>query len=251
MVDHDVFLPENVCRHTLDWRDIGEHKVDALDCQLSYIAPNIRVEVSRLHLAGQESAAAVNGILNRLSKCDLLIDATASPLVFNLLATVADKSQKPLVWMEVYAGGIGGMVARSRPGIDPTPHTIRNAYFEALPDTAVPDLPRTAEAYSAETRGGGVVAATDADVSIVAGFAAKFVLDTLAATELSLFPYSIYLIGLAQSWLFEAPFHTIPIATAHLHDGPKADASQPEALSEALQFLADILTHSNDADSSS
>ena len=122
LVDVDIFLPENVCRHVLDWQNIGEHKVDAIAARLSQIAPNITTDVSRLHLTGQESNAVLNGALNRLGKCDLLIDATASPPVFNLLAAVAANNQKPLLWMEVYAGGIGGMIARSRPGIDPDPH---------------------------------------------------------------------------------------------------------------------------------
>lgn len=240
LVDVDIFLPENVCRHVLDWQNIGEHKVDAIAVRLSQIAPNIRTDVSRLHLTGQESNAALNGVLNRLGKCDLLIDATASPPVFNLLAAVAVNHQKPLLWMEVYAGGIGGMIARSRPEIDPDPHTMRRAYYEVTADTVPPDL-STAADYSAETNAGEVLIANDADVSLIAAAATKLALDTLSAKQPSLFPYSMYLIGLANSWLFQAPFHTFPIATAHLRHESATDAKTNEQAAETVAFLREII----------
>jgi len=111
LVDHDLFFPENIERHILDWAHVGDHKVDGVLEVLSRIRANLEVEISRLHLTGQESTAAVSGVLNKVGQCDLLIDATANPSVFNLLAAVASASQKALVWMQVYAGGTGGMIA--------------------------------------------------------------------------------------------------------------------------------------------
>jgi len=125
LVDENIFLPENICRHVLDWRNVGEHKVDALAEMLSFVAADIEVEVCHLNLTGQESTASLSGVLDRLGRCNLVVDATAVPQVFNLLAAVATTYERPLVWVEVYAGGIGGLVARSRPGLDPDPFTMR------------------------------------------------------------------------------------------------------------------------------
>jgi len=70
--------------------------------------------------------------------------------------------------------------------------------------------------YAAEDMNGNVMSATDADVSILAYHSTRLAIDTLLGSEPSSFPYSMYLIGLERSWVFEAPFHTIPIETDHL-----------------------------------
>jgi sulfur-carrier protein adenylyltransferase/sulfurtransferase len=97
LVDHDIFFPENIERHVLDWNNIGDHKADGVGEMLSRMSSRIKVDVSRVHLTGQESTPTVSGVLRKLSQCDLLIDATANPRVFNLLSSVALASQKPLV----------------------------------------------------------------------------------------------------------------------------------------------------------
>lgn len=104
LVEEDVLLPENLVRHDLDWRDVGEHKVHAAKRRLALLAPGVEVDVYNLHLTGQESNANVAGALKRLGGCDLIVDATADPGVFNLLAHVAKTYSRPLVWMKVYAG---------------------------------------------------------------------------------------------------------------------------------------------------
>jgi molybdopterin/thiamine biosynthesis adenylyltransferase len=143
LVDEDVLLPENICRHALDWLYIGHHKVNAVSDALRRIRAGIEVEVSRLNLTGQESNAALSVALKRMGRCDVIIDATADPEVFNILASVSSMSHRPLVWLEVYAGGIGGMIARSRPGRDPAPHRVRGAYHGFTADNPAPDLATT------------------------------------------------------------------------------------------------------------
>ena len=63
LVDHDVFLPENICRHELNWEDVGQHKVDAVAHQLKLITQDVEVVCHRLKLSGQEATAYVDGVL--------------------------------------------------------------------------------------------------------------------------------------------------------------------------------------------
>jgi hypothetical protein len=246
LVDHDLFFPENIERHILDWAHVGDHKVDGVLEVLSRIRADLQVEVSRLHLTGQESTAAVSGVLKKIGRCDLLIDATADPSVFNLLAAVANASQRPLVWMQVYAGGTGGMIARSRPGRDPDPQAMRGLYNHYCLEHPVPGL-QIAGDYTAEDPDGRVLVASDTDVAIIAHHAARLAVDTVLGRDPSAFPYSMYVIGLARWWVFDAPFQTIPIDTNGLHrlEG-KAEAS-PEEERSSLQFIAELLEQTSDA----
>ncbi len=241
LVDEDIFLPENVCRNVLDWRNVGEHKVDAVAEMLFCIGSNIKVDVARINLTGQEANVSLDTVLKKLSRCDLLIDATANNKVFNLLAAIAKKYTKPLVWMEVFAGGIGGMIARSRPQKDPEPQLMRTAYHHYLAsmDTQYNDF--VTHDYTLENQEGKVISATDAEVSIIASHATGFATDILQEREPSNFPYSMYLIGLAQSWIFKAPFHTIPIATDYLIQQQSTTSVSNEIITDNLTFLKNIL----------
>jgi len=249
LVDYDILLPENLQRHALDWQGVAQHKVDTMKLSIDRVAPGARVEICRLHIAGQESNAAVSGALNRLAECDLLIDATASPKVFNLLAAVSRTANRPMVWMEVYGGGLGGFVARSRPGIDPTPQDMRGAYLEYC--TGNPDLAKRSVLanYAVETEGSEVLVASDADVAIIAHHAARFVPDCFTSIEQTKFPYSMYLIGLTKGWVFEAPFATIPISMASYTVAGWNEGEKTERKPEDIEFLIELLKkHENAAD---
>jgi molybdopterin/thiamine biosynthesis adenylyltransferase len=241
LFDHDLFLPENVTRHALDWRNIADHKVDAVQDLISRINPVAEVTTSKLHLTGQESTAAVSAGLQILGECDIIIDATADPKVFNLLAGVASAARKAFVWMEVYGGGRGGMIARSRPGCDPGPYAMRGAYNWYCEQNPPPEGTPIAD-YTTEEADGRVYVASDADVSIIAHHAARFAVDTVLEQDSSEYPHSLYLIGLSRWWVFDAPFHTIPIATDGLLNQADTNKEQdPEAQLRGLQMLQDLL----------
>lgn len=241
LVDHDLLLPENLQRHALDWQGVVQHKVDAMQAAISLVAPEVQTEVSRLNLTGQESNASISGALNRLADCDILIDATSNPRVFNLLASVARSARRPMVWMEVFGGGIGGLIARSRPGIDPTPHDMRGAYLQYCTEHPAPHLEIVPGNYAVETEDGEVLVASDADVTIIAHHAVRFVPDCLDTPERSRFPYSMYLIGLAKGWTFEAPFDTIPISMASYAIEGWDNGNKQELDLEGVQFLCELL----------
>jgi molybdopterin/thiamine biosynthesis adenylyltransferase len=241
LVDHGVLLPENLQRHALDWQGVGHHKVDAMTLAIRRVAPGAQVEVSRLHITGQESNASVSGVLNRLAASDLLIDATASPTVFNLLAALARTASRPMIWMEMFGGGMGGLVARSRPGIDPTPQDMRGAYLQYCTDTPDLSLRPAPENYAVEIEDHEVLVASDADVAVIADNAARFVPDCFTPPEQSKFPYSMYLIGLAKGWVFDAPFSTIPISMESYSVTGWNEGEETELSPEDLEFLLRLL----------
>ncbi len=246
LVDYDVLLPENLERHALNWEGVIQHKVDAMRVAIERVAPAAQVEVCRLHITGQESNAAVSGALNRLARCDLLIDATANPGVFNLLAAIARTSSRPIIWLEVFGGGMGGLIARSRPGIDPTPQDMRGAYLQYCRDN--PDLTSrlASENYAAENPEGEVLVASDAEVAVLAYNAVRLVPDCFTPPEQSKFPYSMYLIGLAKGWVFEAPFATIPISMESFNVMREEEAKEKELSHEDVEFLAGLLKKRED-----
>lgn len=212
LVDHDIFLPENICRHELNWEDIGQHKVDGIARQLKLIAQDVNVKCLRSKLSGQESIVNLDSTLSQLAACDLIIDATADSITFNQLSTVASQEQTPMVWLEIYEGGIGGMIARFRPHIDPDPKTMRahlDAYFAKH---GVPQTQGTTDTdYTAVDSEGRIMVASDPDVTVIAANATKLALDILIGQAPPEFPYSLYLIGLSRKGIFKAPFDTTAI----------------------------------------
>jgi molybdopterin/thiamine biosynthesis adenylyltransferase len=247
IADYDVLLPENLERHALDWQGVVQHKVDAMATAISQVAAGAQGEVCRLHLTGQESNAAVNGALKKLGECDLLIDATANPKVFNLLDAVARTTGRPMIWLEVFGGGMGGLVARSRPGLDPCPQDMRNAYLQFCTDNPLPNANTIPRNYDTETADGEVLVASDADIAIIAHHAARFVSDCFVPRERSKFPYSMYLIGLAKGWVFEAPFATIPVSMDSYTAAGWNNAKETGIGPENVEFLLGLIQKRDNA----
>jgi hypothetical protein len=244
LYDHDLFLPENLCRHTLTWEDVGQHKVDGISHSLLLISPNIKVTTRKLMLTGQEASSSVSSALSQLTKCDIIIDATANSKVFNLLSAVSYQSDTPYIWIEIFEGGIGGFIGRFRPKLEPDPIAMRAALLGFL-DTQ--DAPETASRgdYSAADNEGNIMVATDADVSIIAGYATNMALDILAQNAPSLFPHSMYLIGLRRGWIFEEPFDTKPLDVIFNESTPTQGTMRDEDIKEALGFIKDLIDKSN------
>jgi ubiquitin-protein ligase len=209
LIDDDYLEPGNMVRHELSWAYVGTHKARATADALSLIAAGVQVDTRTTRLAGQESAKTAGAALKELSGCDLLIDATANPEVFLLLAGLAMRQGKPLCWGEVFAGGCGGMIARARPELDPNPLAVRDAYHAHLATLPVAPFKSAANYDGSEEK---PLSAYDSDVGFVATALTRLVIDTALVRKPSDFPQSVYLLGMKREWEFKAPFDTRPIA---------------------------------------
>ncbi len=240
LVDDDVFFAENLVRNELGAAAAGVHKADAVRSRLIEIAGTIDVAVRRVALGGQESADSTDSVMSALRACDLIIDATANAHCFNFCAAVAKESLKPLVWGEVFAGGIGGLVARVRSGHEPEPQAARNQINAWCNAHGVPaPLAGLAAPYEAAAGSAGPLIADDAEVSIIAGHLARLVTDALTLPEDSAFPAPAYAIGLRKAWIFSQPFETWPIELA---GSALWKAEQdPSSVADSLALLRELL----------
>ena len=214
LVDEDIFFPGNIVRNELALDGIGVHKADLLKDRLLQICPSIDAKLLRLSLGGQESAASMTAAFEELQNCDVIVDATADPVAFNLIASAAKRSKTVMIWCQVFAGGIGGFIARARPDIDPIPSAARDQIRQWCTDQGVAwtgSQGEDARNYEARGENGAPLVADDAEVSIVAYHATRFVTDYLAQPERSIFPMSAYMIGMSSEWAFNQPFDTGPI----------------------------------------
>lgn len=238
LVDDDILLPDNLVRNDLDWRDAGAHKVPALARRLQMVNPSVDVIQWRARLAAQEANESAEAMLSRISQCDLIIEATADPNVLNLLSAVGAAAKKPILWAEVFGGGIGGLIARYRPGLEPPPQYMRRAIENWFGERGSPPA-RPARPYEAGTADGMPLIADDADVSAIAAHAARFAIDLLADRNPSMFPNSVYAIGLGAGSVFSQPFETYPIEVGPPPpEPPTVELSEEEAAAEIAALMA-------------
>lgn len=238
LIDSDIFFPHNVVRNELDRRAVAINKSKALKQRILEVASAVKIDHRSILLGGQESAEITASAMSQLSKCDLIVDATANPTVFNLCAAVAKAELKPMIWGEVFAGGVGGLVAMSRPNQDPPPQLARNQILDSYRRWGVPWEMGEATGYGLEVADQPPMIASDAEVTIIAGHLARFATDILVQPSFSAFPYPAYVIGFAAAWNFTAPFDTLPIAySAEGEWGQARDANAGDDLSALLAEL--------------
>ena len=247
LIDDDVMLPDNVCRHELDWISVGAHKVDSVKEAISLVATDIDIQVRRHRIGGQESAKDADTALSGLSSCDILIDATANSRVFVHLAAIAKRRKRSIIWGEIFAGGIGGLLIRSRPEKDPPPLVMRSGVNDYL-DTREPAPFKIASTrYDIDNGDTQPLTAFDADVSQFSAMLTRFAIDTLLDRSPSQFPYSAYLVGFKRNWIFTEPFDTQPITINYIandetnshEERNTSDQKTTELLVELVNQLAD------------
>ncbi len=243
LVDDDLFLPDNLVRHDLDWRDVGTHKAQSVARRIELVNPTASCSVRRVRLGGQESSGTIETLLESLAASDLIVDATADASVFNYLCAAVAISKKPMVWAEVFGGGFGGLVARYRPSREPDPASMRRAIESWCADQGKV-LSRPAHRYGGEPDSPAI--ADDADVTVMAGHAARMAIDLLIPRDPSIFPNSVYMVGLAQGWIFGQPFDTRPIDVGSPLPEPETVEDVEEAEAD-FEFVKKLFTEYKDA----
>lgn len=246
LVDDDIMMPGNLVRNDLDWQAVGHHKSAALRRRIKEIAPECHVTAQQVGLGTQEASGTISALLDRLGKFDLIIDATANAVAFNYCAGTAQANAKPMLWAEVFAGGIGGYIARVRPELEPPPAAARRqilAWCEAqgVVWTGV------ARDYGVAENDQPALVADDADVGVIAAHATRLALDTLADPADSQFPFPAYMIGLANKWLFTQPFDTRPVALV-VEPWTNAAAIDIDAMKEAVKVISSLLPRNEEPD---
>lgn len=239
LFDEDVLLPGNLVRQALDWKAVGNLKVREVAKLLRDIEPGIFVADYVHSLTGQISTAHQALLADAVALCDVVVDATADHEAFQMLNVITSHARKPLVWGRVYGGGVGGMVARSRPGIDPTPRQMELIYREFCAEHPSETPADAATHYTDTAEDGQTWTATDADVGVIAHHVGQLALDLLLQPK-SRYPASMYLLGFRAGWIFEGPFETRSIHMPPAEDWPSQELGS-RALSDEQARLALLL----------
>jgi len=234
LIDGDVLLPGNLERHGLDWRDVGFRKVHGLKRRLLGIVPGADVEVVDVNLNWQRSARTHAWQIASIGGCDVIVDATGDPATALFLGAVADANERAFVSVEVFEGGVGGLVAACVPARDP-PFAVARASFLAWCDEQGVKPPEPGpRRYEALAEDGAPLVADDAAVTITAGHAARIILDTLDGTPPPV-SSAWLLLGYRQSWLFDGHGHTIRLSV-----GERPPATPVEEDAEAKAFALEL-----------
>lgn len=247
LIDDDLLFPENFVRHDLDWREAGTHKVDSVARKISLVNAGATCQRRNHRLGGQESSGSVESLIEGLADCDLIVDATAEASVFNFLCATVAFAKKPLLWAEIFGGGFGGLIARYRPLFEPDPASMRRAIENWCLEKGKP-IERPVMDYGGGP--GSPLIADDADVTVIASHAARMGIDMLIPRSPSMFPNSVYMIGLAKGWIFEQPFETHPIEVGPPVASDSAPEIDPEVAKEEILKIFQLYTEHKDAASS-
>lgn len=241
LLDEDIFFEGNIVRNELVTCDVGFHKSLAVRSRVLSVNPNANTEIKQIRLGGQESSASTVSAMEQLATCDLIVDATADPTAFTIIASVCKRNKIPAIWGSVFAGGFGGLIGRALPDSDPPPLESRQQIIRWCENQGI-DFPYREDgdgAYEAHGVDGQPEIATDSEVTIIASHITRFAIDTLVRPNDSEFPNSAYAIGFSRSWIFGAPFDTRPIEyTESGNWSSSGEAATPE---EFAKFITDLI----------
>jgi sulfur-carrier protein adenylyltransferase/sulfurtransferase len=240
LVDSDVFLSENLVRNDFDWRDVGSDKVDATASKVQLVNAKAVCVKHKRTLGGQGSSGGIESLIDVLETCDLLIDCTAKIAAFEVLSAVSSFAKRTVIWGEVFAGGIGGLIARSRPGREPNSSNIRRTIEAWCAESGTP-IARAPAPYEGGEDAPAV--ANDADVSVIASHVAAMSIDTLLGRQPSAYLHAAYLIGLQAGWIFTQAFETYPIEVGPPEESTSVEVDPEEMKAEVLEIVKLLQEH--------
>ena len=241
VLDPDLLLGHNVCRHEGTMLDVGRSKVGVVKDRIVEVA-NADVDVTALTFGvSRAESPAVSSILSIIFRgTALVVDATADPSAFNVIARTTSDGSVPMLSAEVFSGGFGGLITWSHPRATPCPRCVRRSLHTRLAE--LPDAPRDRSTAGYGAGDGSANVATDADVSFIAAGASSLAL-TLASGGLPEGP-PLLLVGQRRGWVFERPFtsfgwEVLSDDVACERCWKVAVDPSPELLSEVERILSD------------
>lgn len=244
LFDGDVFLPGNLERNALDWRDVGASKVDAVKARLEAIAPKVTVTVEAKNLAWQNSSRNHAASIAAIGRCDVIVDATGDTGTALMLGALAASAKKPFVSVEVLEGGVGVLVAVCLPVRDPSYGQARANFLAWCEAQGFTFEARPAGGYAGFGDDGAPIVADDAAATIAAGHAGRAILDVVDGV---VGPRSRawQLIGLRDAWVFETVGTYIGIDVGEPDPppppvDPKTEAFVQDRLKDLLNALAPV-----------
>ncbi len=212
LIDGDIFLPGNLERHTLDWRDIGFHKSKAVKDRLLNIVPGANILAIEENLNWQRSAKHHANVIELIANSDLIIDTTGDSLSSLMLGALAADNDLPFVSTEIFEGGIGALISRSIPNYDP-PYTIgRQRFYEWCEEKNTSPPSSGIKDYESLNRSGNPIIADDTTVTIGAAHTSQVVLDIIEE-NISNINHAWLLLGCKNEWIFKGHGHNILINT--------------------------------------
>lgn len=114
------------------------------------------------------------------------------------------------------------MIARSRPGYDPNPLAVRDAFYSHL--STLPKAPfDSAQNYDGSEE--QPLTAYDSDVGFIATALTRLAIDTALSRDPSVFPYSLYLLGMRCEWILSNLLTRIQSMCLELDGIPMTQAS--------------------------
>ncbi len=244
LVDGDIFLPGNLERHTLDWRDVGHRKVNAMKRRLQNIAPAATITVVPSNLNWQRSAASHSEQLDALASCDVILDATGDVPTGLFLGAIASENSRPFVSVAVYEGGLGALIARSVPGLDLPYGAGRQAYVAYCEERNVQPPTAGQDDYEAVFDGTPTVA-DDAAVTAASGHATRIALDVLKGPA-ELDESAWLLLGFRKGWLFDRHGHNIML-NVNVDVAPVMPSDEVDVDVAVRRFALDLARKALDA----
>lgn len=241
LVDGDVLLPANLERHTLDWRDVGFRKAEAVRRRMSHIVPGASIDVIPANLSWQRSAKTHADQVERIAACDLIVDATGDAPSSLLLGAIAAENGRSFISATVFEGGLGCLIARSIPGRDP-PYALGRAAYSAYCDVQNVAPPASGRrTYEALNEVGEPIVADDAAVTMGASHTARVALDILD-DQVGDAETAWLLMGFKAGWLFTRHGHSISLDV-----GPPPPVAAPGDDAEARDFAIALAKEALDA----
>jgi molybdopterin/thiamine biosynthesis adenylyltransferase len=236
LVDGDVMLPGNLERHVLTWRDVGFRKVHGVKRRLLAIAPGADIGVIDENLNWQRSARTHAWQVAAVADCEVIVDATGDPATALFLGAVAESNARTFISVEVFDGGIGGLVATCIPARDP-PFAVGRATFLAWCDAQGAKPPEVgSRRYEMLAEDGSPIIADDAAVAMTAGHAARTILDILDGDSPPI-EAAWLLLGYRRAWIFDGHGHTI-----RLNVGERLPVAAVGDDGEAKAFVLGLIT---------